>query len=79
MQYKKNTTVEDNQKRMNIALYIYIYIYKQIYIPILCVTRRTQNKNDSINTILQYGRVVDNSFCVVFITSRFPYLILYPR
>ena len=47
--------------------------------PILCVTRSTQNKNDSINSILQHGRVVDNSFCVVFLTSRFPYLILCTR
>ena len=26
----------------------------------------TQNKNDSINSILPHGRVVDNSCCVVF-------------
>ena len=39
----------------------------------------TQNKNDSINSILQHGRVVDNNCCVVFPTSRFPYLILCPR
>ena len=26
----------------------------------------TQNKNDSINSILQHGRVVANSCCVVF-------------
>ena len=51
----------------------------QIYIPILYVTRMTQNKNDSINSILQHGRVVDNNCCVVFPTSRFPYLILCPR
>ena len=38
-----------------------------------------QNKNDSINSVLQHGRVVDNSCCVVFPTSRFPYLILRPR
>ena len=36
----------------------------------------TQNKNDSINLILQHGRVVNNNCCVVFSTSRFPYLIL---
>ena len=35
----------------------------------------TQNKNDSINSILQHGCVVDNNYCVVFPTSRFPYLI----
>ena len=36
-----------------------------------------QNKNDSINSILQHA--ADNNCCVVFPTSRFPYLILYPR
>ena len=49
-----------------------------MYIPILHVTRRTQNKNDSINLIRQHGRVVDKNCCVVFPTSRSPYLILYP-
>ena len=33
-------------------------------------------KNDSINSILQHVRVVDNNCCVVFPTSGFPYLIL---
>ena len=32
----------------------------------------TQNKNDSINLILQYGRVVDKNCCAVFLTSGFP-------
>ena len=34
MQCRKNITVEDNKKRMNIAnfIYIYIYIYKYIYL-----------------------------------------------
>ena len=41
--------------------------------------RMTQNKNDSINSILQHGRVVDNDCVVVFLTSRFQYLILCPR
>ena len=41
--------------------------------------RMTQNKNDSINSILQHGRVVDKNCCVVFSTSRFPYLTLCPR
>ena len=83
MQCRKNTAVEDNKIIiiiiiiMNIANFINIYI--QIYIPILYVTRMTQNKNDSINSILQHGRVVDNNCCVVFPTSRFPYLILCPR
>ena len=49
-----------------------------MYIPILHVTRRTQNKNDSINLIRQHGRVADKNCCVVFPTSRSPYLILYP-
>ena len=39
----------------------------------------TQNRNDSTNSILQHGRVVDNICCVVFPISRFPYLILRPR
>ena len=77
MQCRKNITVEDNKKRMNMGNLIIIYI--QIYIPILYMTRMTQNKNDSINSILQHGRVVDNNCCVVFPTSRFPYLILCPR
>ena len=51
----------------------------QIYIPILYVIRTTQNQNDSINSILQHGRVVDNNRYVLFPTSRFSYLILYPR
>ena len=62
---------------MNIANFISIYI--QIHKPILYVTRMTQNKNDSINSILQDGRVVDNNCCVVFPTSRFPFLILCPK
>ena len=41
--------------------------------------RMTQNKNHSINSILQHGRVVDKNSCVVFPTSGFPYLILCPR
>ena len=48
-------------------------------IPILYVTRMTQNKNDSINSVPQHGCVVDNNCCVVFPTSKFPYLILCPR
>ena len=39
----------------------------------------TQNKNNSINSIPQHGRVLDKNFCVVFPTSGFPYLILCPR
>ena len=42
----------------------------------LYVTRMTQNKNDSINSILQYGRVFDKYCCVGFPVSGFSYLIL---
>ena len=44
----------------------------QIYKPILFMTRMAQNKNDSINLILQHGRVVDKNCCAVFLTSGFP-------
>ena len=47
--------------------------------PKLYVTRRTQNKNDSINSILQHGRALDNNCFVVFPTLRFPHLIRCPR
>ena len=72
MECIKNITVEHNKKRMNIANFI--NIHTSIY-AILYVTRMTQNKNDSIDSILQHDRVVDNNCCVVFPTSRFPYLI----
>ena len=39
----------------------------------------TQNKNDSINSILHHGHVVEKNCCVVFPASGFPYLILCPR
>ena len=54
-----------------IYMQIYIYIYMQIYIAILYVIRMTQNKNDSIYSILQHGGVVDNNYFVVFATSKF--------
>ena len=41
--------------------------------------RMTENKNDSINSILKHGRVAGNNCCAVFPTSRFAYLILCPR
>ena len=50
-----------------------------MYIPILNVTRMTQNKNNSINSILQHGLAVDNNCCLGFPTLRFPFLILCPR
>ena len=59
--------------------YSQLYKYIQKYMPILYVTRMTQNKTESINSMLQHGRVVDNNCCVVFPTSRFPCLILCPR
>ena len=40
----------------------------------LYVTRMTQNKNDSINSILQHGHVVDKNCYAVFPTSGFPYV-----
>ena len=70
MQCRKIITVEDNKKRMNITNFI--NIYTNIYIPISYVTKVTQNKSDSIN------RVIDNNYCVLFPTSRFPYLICVP-
>ena len=76
MECIKNITVEHNKKRMNIANFI--NIHTSIY-AILYVTRMTQNKNDSIDSILQHDRVVDNNCCVVFPTSRFSYLTLCPR
>ena len=39
----------------------------------------TQNKNHSINALLQHGRVLDNTVCVVFHTSRYQYLVLGSR
>ena len=62
---------------MNIANFINISV--QIYIPILYVTRITQNKNYLINLILKHGCVVDKYCCVVLSTSGFPYFTLCPR
>ena len=39
--------------------------------PIIYVMRITQNKEDSINPILQHGRVVDNNCFEVFHSSGF--------
>ena len=74
---EKNVTVEDNKKRMNIATFI--NIYANIYTYVIGIYGENiydQNKNDSINSILQHGCVVDNNCCVVFPTSRSQYLIL---
>ena len=49
MQCRKIILVEDNKKkRMTMSNFINIYV--QIYMPILYVTKITQNKNDSINS-----------------------------
>ena len=77
MQCRKNITDEDNKKIMNIANFI--NIYTSTYIPISYVTRMTQNKKDSINSILQHGLFVDKTCWVVLPTSGFPYLTLCPR
>ena len=61
---------------MNIANFMNIYTNIYTYVT---VTRVTQNKNNSINSILQHGCVVGKNCCVVFPTSGFPYLILYLR
>ena len=76
MQCRKNITVEGNKKRMTIANFI--NIYTNIY-PYIIGDENDLNKNDSINSIVQHGRVVDKKCCVVFPTSKFPYLILCPR
>ena len=54
-------------------------IASYLSIPMLYVTRVTKNKNDSINSILQYGSVLEKDCCVVFCASGFSYLILCPR
>ena len=54
IQCRKNHTVKDSKKRLNINNFINIYI--QIDVPILYVTRITQNNNFSINWILLHGR-----------------------
>ena len=71
---KKTLQLKITKNKINIANFINIYI--QIYIAILYVTRMTPNKNDSINSKLQHGRVVGDSCRVVFPNSRFSYLIL---
>ena len=55
MQCRKIITVKDNQK------------ITQIYIPTSYLTRMTQNKKDSIKSILQHGRVVEQKLlCGIF-------------
>ena len=77
IQFRKNITVKDNEKRFNIAnFYIQIYIY--IYTCLICDDNDSKQKY-SKNSILQHGRVIDKNCCVAFPTSGFPYLILCPR
>ena len=45
----------------------------------LYVMTMKQDKNDSINSIRQYGRVIEKKCCLVFPASGFPYLTLCPR
>ena len=71
MQYRKNK-VEHTQKRMSITSYIKIYTY-------VIFDENDSNKNDSIISVLQYGRVVNKNCYVVFPASGFPHLILCPR
>ena len=74
---EKALQLKITKKRTNIANFINIFIY--IYIPILYVTRITRNKNDSINSIPQHGRVVEIVLLKIFPTPRYPYLILCSR
>ena len=55
MQCRKNITVEDNQKRVNIVNFI--DMYTNICTYIIC-DKNDQNKNDSINSIHQYCCVI---------------------
>ena len=50
-----------------------------MYNQIVCEENYSKRKNDSINSILQYGRVIGKSRCVVFPASGFPYMTLCPR
>ena len=54
VQCRKNITVEVNKKRIHIANFI--NVYTNIYTYILS-DEMTQNKNDSINSILQHPQV----------------------
>ena len=47
---QKNITVEITKKRINVTNIINVYTYIYIYIPILYVTKMTQNENNSINS-----------------------------
>ena len=45
MQKQKKTV------QLKIYIHIYTYIYTDIYVPLLYLTRITENKNDSISNI----------------------------
>ena len=76
MQCRKNITVEDNKKIMNIANFINIYTNICTYI----ICDKNDSKQKQFNKLkLQHGRVAGNNCCVVFPTSKVPYLILCPR
>ena len=77
MQCRKNITAKDNKKKINVANFI--NLCTNMYIHMLYLMRMTQYINDSINSILQHGPVVDKNCCVVFPTSKFPCLILCSR
>ena len=42
-------------------------MFMQIYIPMLYVARMTQNKNDSISSVLQHGHVVGHNVVQYFL------------
>ena len=50
----------------------------KIYILVLYAMIMTQNENDSINSILQHERVVEKSYCIVFLCSIFKISIFNP-
>ena len=54
-------------------------IASYINTPMLYVKRLTQNQNDPINSILQYGCVAGKDCWVVFSASGYPFFILCPK
>ena len=52
--------------------------YKYTY-DTLSAMRLTQNKKNSVNSILYYGHLVQNNCFVVFTALQLPYLILRPN
>ena len=76
IQCRKSISVELNKKRKNIANFT--NISTDIYTYII-YDEMTQNKNDSIKSILQHGDVVEKNCYIVFPASGFPYLTLCRR